>query len=463
MSHGGETELLSGWGRSSPSRARVVRPSSSVEVEKLVAELAGSGEPLLARGLGRSYGDAAQCGGGTVFDCRGLTETLQISSEGLCRASAGVSVADLLSVSVPAGWFIPVTPGTRQVTLGGAVASDVHGKNHHVDGSFSAHLSSLELVTPAGRLTCGPTEAAGAFNATCGGMGLTGVVTELTFQLFSIESSLLRVDTERASDLEACLAILAERPEDYRYSVAWVDGLSSGRNLGRAVITRGNHARAEELPTKAKAEPLSYRPSERLKVPFMPPVTPLSRPSIKVLNELWFQRAPRQRRTTFESIASFFHPLDAVRDWNLAYGPHGFTQYQFVVPFGAESVLRQTFERLAQAGQPPFLVVLKSFGKEAAGHISFPRQGWTLALDLPLGRPGLGEVLDGLDELVAGAGGRVYLSKDSRLTPELIETMYPHLPEWRQELESLDPGGAFTSDLSRRLGLRDGTKTRTRS
>lgn len=455
MSGGGEKVLLTGWGRSAASAARVVSPTSTAEVEKIVSELS-DGESGLAvpRGLGRSYGDAAQCAGATVIDCRQLVGTIEIDEAGRLRAPAGLSIEDLLAHSVGQGWFVPVTPGTRFVTLGGAVASDIHGKNHHVDGSFSAHVSEIELVTPSGTLRCGPEDEVDAFWATCGGMGLTGVVTEVDLQLIPIESAFLKVDTERAPDIEACMAILSDHPERYRYSVAWVDGTASGSNFGRSVITRADHARPDELPGRLAADPLAYGPRSLAAVPLAPPVTPLGSVTIGVLNELWYQKAPRRPRQSFQSIPSFFHPLDAVSSWNLLYGRHGFTQYQFAVPFGAEEVVRQVLEKLGRAGQPPFLVVLKTFGPEAKGHLSFPLEGWTLALDLPLGRLGLGELLDRLDELVLEAGGRVYLSKDSRLAPEALAQMYPRLGQWRAVADRLDPAGVFSSDLGRRLGLR---------
>lgn len=453
MSLAEERQLLAGWGRAGKSAARLVSPSCTQEAEKVLAALGNEGgRPAIARGLGRSYGDAAQCGGGTVIDCRGLTAPFEISPSGLCRAGGGLSIDSLLERAVPAGWFVPVTPGTRQVTVGGAIASDVHGKNHHVDGAFAAHLRRLELVAPTGRILCGPEDP--AFAASCGGMGLTGVITEATFQLIPIESSRIKVETERAGDLDACMALLAERAEEHRYSVAWVDGLAGGRKLGRSVVTRGDHARPAELPAGAAKDPLAYRPRQRFRAPLAPPLSPLSPATIALMNEVWYRKAPRTSKTSFESIASFFHPLDAVGDWNLLYGTRGFIQYQYVVPFGAEEVVRDSLERLGRAGHPPYLVVLKTFGPPGQGHLSFPREGWTLALDLPLGRAGLAEVLDGLDELVAEAGGRVYLTKDSRLRPELLEQMYPRLPAWREEARRLDPDGIMSSDLDRRLGLR---------
>ncbi len=451
----GTRELLSGWGRAVPSVATVATPATMAELEGLVAEVSASrGVRCVARGLGRAYGDAAQSAGGVVLDCRRLDNVLELDeSRCLLRAEAGVSLDALLRQLVPRGYFVPVTPGTRHVTLGGAVASDIHGKNHHVDGSIAAHVERLSMLTAAGPRCCGPGELPDEFAAACGGMGLTGVIAEATLRLLPIETSLMRVDTERAKDLDACLSMLSEERGRYRYSVAWVDALSSGRHLGRAVLTRGDHAGLDELPSLQRRRPLEYTARERLRVPVAPPFSFLTPLSVAAFNELWFRRAPRRRLGELRTIPSFFHPLDSVGCWNVLYGPRGFTQYQFVVPFAADHVVRAALERLSAARVASFLAVLKSFGPQGSGHLSFPMSGWTLALDLPLGSEQLPRILDDLDELVAEAGGRVYLSKDGRLRPQLLRAMYPRLPEWEAVRRRQDPNGIFSSDLSRRLGL----------
>jgi decaprenylphospho-beta-D-ribofuranose 2-oxidase len=454
---GGDRELLSGWGRAAQSAAELVRPKTAEDVVRLVQGGDGTTSgpsALVARGLGRSYGDAAQCAGGTVIDCTGLDRILEIAPETRrARVEAGVSFDALLRTLVPRGFFLPVSPGTRYVTVGGAVASDVHGKNHHVDGSMSAHVEELTLVAPSGTICCGPSQAPAEYFATCGGMGLTGVITEATLRLLPIETSLVKVETTRASDLDACFAALASGQKARRYSVAWIDALARGGRLGRGVVTAGDHALLGDLNQKARRDPLRYDPQARLDVPLEPPSSLLTSASIAAFNELWFRKAPRGPRESLEQIAGFFHPLDGVGHWNRLYGPHGFTQYQFVVPFGREDVVRTTLERFHAARVAPFLAVLKGFGPAGPGPLSFPDEGWTLALDVPLGRAGLGGLLDGLDELVAAAGGRVYLSKDGRLRPELLATMYPRLDEWAEVQSRLDPGGTLVSDLARRLGL----------
>ena len=268
-----------------------------------------------------------------------------------------------------------------------------------------------------------------------------------------ISTSRLLVDTERTRDLDDCLQRLSEGDHRYDYSAAWIDCLARGRSLGRSVLYRGNFATPDQLPAGARRDPLRYRPRQRLRVPVTVPVPVLNRASAAAFNELWYRRAPTHHVGEITEIASFFHPLDAVGDWNKLYGPRGFLQYQFVVPPGAEDVLRRVIGRLAHLGCASFLAVLKRFGPGNPGLLSFPREGWTLALDLPSRTRELGSVLDEIDELVVAAGGRIYLAKDSRLRPDLLGEMYPRLGEFRRVCAAVDPDGVLRSDMSRRLGL----------
>jgi decaprenylphospho-beta-D-ribofuranose 2-oxidase len=447
----GTRRSLSGWGRTSPSVA-TVRVAHDVDtIASAIADDAPRG--VLARGLGRSYGDVAQNGGGLVLDLTALSGIERLDPDaGTVTALAGTSFDAMLRELVPAGWFVPVTPGTRWVTLGGAIANDVHGKNHHREGSLGAHVLSIDLMTADG--TVRPVthdDDRDTFEATIGGAGLTGVIVRATIRLLPISTSRVRVDTERGVDLDDLMARMEAGDAAYRYSVAWIDCLSSGGSLGRGVLSRGDHAEVGELPPSARLEPHRYRPRV---LPPVPPRVPrlVSLPLARAFNEAWFRRAPTQERGALESIASFFHPLDAIGDWNRAYGRDGFVQYQFAVPFGQEHVIQLVIERLVAHRVTAFLGVLKRFGR-GTGLLSFPIEGWTLAIDLPARSPGLHALLATFDRQVADAGGRVYLAKDSTLDRALLPAMYPELDRWREIRERLDPSGIWRSDLGRRLGL----------
>jgi decaprenylphospho-beta-D-ribofuranose 2-oxidase len=336
--------------------------------------------------------------------------------------------------------------------VGGAIANDIHGKNHHHAGSIGNHLVAFELVLPTGGVvTVSSQDDPELFDATLGGMGLTGVITLATLRMLPIATSRVRQDTDKCADLDALMGLMDAEDDDYRYSVAWIDCLARGAALGRGVLTRGDHAEVEDLPHAQRLDPLRYAPSARAGVPALMPGVMTSMAS-RVFNELWFRRAPSRERGRPVPIAPFFHPLDAVRDWNRLYGRRGFLQYQFVVPFGEDAVVRSVVETLATTGCPSFLAVLKRFGP-GRGMLSFPLPGWTLALDIPVGARDLSAMLDGLDRKVIDAGGRVYLAKDSRLDPASLRAMYPELSRWQEVRERVDPQRRLRSDLDRRLDL----------
>ncbi|MBA2309660.1 MAG: FAD-binding oxidoreductase [Pseudonocardiales bacterium] len=433
--------------------ASVVAASSAVQLADALQAAGPRG--VIPRGLGRSYGDAAQNAGGTVLDMTTLRRVHSVDADtGLVDTDAGVSLDELMQRTLPFGLWIPVLPGTRQVTVGGAIAADVHGKNHHVHGSFGNHVRSLELLLADGTVqTLTPDgDTAAEFWATVGGMGLTGVILRARIQLAPVETAYFSVDTERTANLDELMIKLAEGDDRHTYSVAWFDSVSRGNSLGRAVITRGRSARVDELPLKLRRAPLA---SDAPRLGTAPPVFPgglLNRVSVGAFNELWYRKAPRERRGEIQNITTFFHPLDVIGDWNRIYGPRGFLQYQFVVPVGAEDAVRVAVEAISASGHVSFLNVLKRFGAANPGPLSFPMPGWTLAVDMPV-RAGLAELCDELDELVLAAGGRIYLAKDSRVDAATLARMYPRLDEWRKVRDALDPDGVFSSDLQRRLSL----------
>jgi decaprenylphospho-beta-D-ribofuranose 2-oxidase len=444
---------LTGWGRLAPTVARLAEPARPQDVAGLLGAVSGRG--LIARGLGRSYNNAAQNDGGLVISTARLNKIISLDSQtGLATCEAGVSLEQLMVAGLPHGWFVPVSPGTRQVTIGGAIAADVHGKNHHVAGSFGQHVRWLDLLLADGaerRVT--PAAEPDLFWATAGGMGLTGVILRAEIQLKRVETARIRVDTVRTADLDEAMAYLKATDEQFGYTVAWLDCLATGANLGRSVITSGDFAAVDELPPAERRDPLAFRPAARIGAPPGWPPGLINRYTVAVANEAWYRRAPRRREGEIQSIGKFFHPLDGIRNWNRVYGPAGFRQYQYAVPVGQEAAVRQSVEMISSARAPSFVTVLKRFGPGSPGHLSFPIEGWTLALDFPARTPGLDRLLLRLDELVAEAGGRVYLAKDSRVSGEMLAAMYPRLAEFRQLRKQVDPAGLLGSDLSRRLGL----------
>ena len=451
---------LTGWGRTAPSVAAVLGVTGEQDVRRALAAAPDRG--LLARGLGRSYGDAAQNAGGLVLDMTPLQRIHSIDADadadaGWVDVDAGVGLAALMRVLLPLGLWVPVLPGTGQVTVGGAVAADVHGKNHHVAGSLGNHVRTLRLLTADGNvLTLRPEDPAtrDLFWATVGGMGLTGVILRVTLALQRVESGYFVVDTERAPNLDELMARLVQGDHHYPYSVAWFDALTTGKRLGRAVLTRGRSATLadlEELAPRLRAAPLELGSRQVSTVPSLMPPGLLNKVTARAFNEMWFRKAPASRRDV-QRVAQFFHPLDGVSEWNRLYGPRGLCQYQFVVPDGAEDAFRECVRTIAHSGHVSALNVLKRFGPGNPAPLSFPRPGWTLAVDFPVAA-GLEELLRRLDAIVVEAHGRVYLAKDSRLPAATLRRMYPRLEEFRAIRSQVDPTGRFASDLARRLEL----------
>jgi len=403
---------------------------------------------LIARGLGRSYGDAAANADGIVLAPVAPDAGVELDpARGVVTATAGTSLGRLVRYTLPRGFTLPVLPGTAQVTLGGAIAADVHGKNHVGAGSFGRWVEGLDLVDGAGAARrLGPGEDPELFWATVGGMGLTGIVTRATIRLLPVATSRMRVVTRRVDDFDELLARMATEPGP-AYRVAWVDCLAPTGY--RAALEEADHAGIDDLPAAERRDPLGVRTRRVLPAPPVP-ISPLGPRSIRLFNAL---RYARTGGIQLRAADAFFHPLDAVSGWNRLYGRGGLLQYQYAVPDSAADLLRASIDRLRAAGTPPLLAVLKRMGAATPGPLSFPIAGWSLALDLSPagGRPD--RILDELDREVVAAGGRIYLAKDSRTGPETLSAMYPRIPEWRRARACLDPDGRFRSDLGRRTGL----------
>jgi len=452
LSTAGETRTLHGWGRTAPTIATVVTPRTPEEVAAAVTAAGSRG--IIARGLGRSYGDPAQNAGGTVLDMTGLgtIHSIDVDSH-LVDVDAGVSLDTLMRRALPFGLWIPVLPGTRQVTIGGAIGADIHGKAHHVVGSFGNHVVSMTIVLADGsvrELTPDGPESE-LFWATVGGMGLTGVVVRARLKLHPVETAYFKVDTEQIDNLADLMRRQTEDDERYAESVSWFDAVTTGEHFGRGLLTRANHATLEDLSVKQRRDPLKFSAPQLLTIPDVFPPGMINKLTGKIFSELWYRKSPT-RLGAIQNITQFLHPLDGFAEWNRGYGPNGFLQYQFVVPLDRGDVIRTVLERMTSAGQVSALNVLKRFGEGNRAPLSFPKPGWTLCVDIPVG-PGLGELCDELDRVVLDAGGRHYLAKESRTTPEAIRRGYPRLDEWRKIRATVDPEGVFASDMARRLEL----------
>lgn len=442
---------LSGWGRLETATAPAYRPESWKAVEGAV--VAAPETTVLARGLGRSYGDSAVNRSGAILLTERLDRILALDEARLTvTCEGGTSLARLLSFLVPRGWFLPVVPGTRFVSVGGALAADIHGKNHHVDGTIGGHVEELTLLTASGELLrCSPTENAGAFDATIGGMGLTGVILSARLRLLPLETPLVRVVKRRARDLDDLLARLDEEEALSRYSVAWIDGLARGRSLGRGVLIRGDHLPLGELPPGKEAR---GRVSEKAgpTVPCDAPPFLLGPFSVSAFNALYYRAA--REGTSLSEITPFFFPLDALGCWNRLYGRRGFVQYQALVPReAAAEACRRILEEISKERAASFLAVLKTTGPEGRGLLSFPKPGVTLGLDVPNIGARLRPLARRLDEILLRHGGRLYLAKDALTDAATFAEMYPRLAEFRAARARLDPAGRFSSDQARRLGL----------
>lgn len=373
---------------------------------------------------------------------------------GVVDVEAGVSLASVMRSVVPLGYWVPVLPGTRYVTVGGAIASDIHGKNHHSSGSFGNHVVSIDIMYADGTietlLPTGPN--ADVFWATIGGMGLTGIILRAKIRLKATESAFFLVDQERTRSLEETMERLTDgSDESYEYSVAVPDTISTDHRLGRAIFSRGSLARVDDLPEKLRQRALVFKPKQRLSLPEWFPGGVANHRTFRVASSV-FHRIQREQTSAIQSLTRFYHPLDLVGHWNRAYGRNGFLQYQFSVPYGAEDQMALIIERIARSGHRSFLNVFKRMGDSNRAPLSWPHPGLMLSLDF-LPTRNLDPFLDSLDDAVVEAGGRLYFAKDSRMKPHHVPTMYPRLSEWKAIRTRVDPDGVFSSDLARRLEL----------
>ncbi|WP_167101492.1 FAD-binding oxidoreductase [Amycolatopsis granulosa] len=450
-----ERRTLTGWGRTAPTVADVL---TTPDVETIARAVAQAGERgVIARGLGRSYGDPAQNAGGLVIDMTALNTIHSIDPDsGEVDLDGGVSLDQLMKAALPYGLWVPVLPGTRQVTIGGAIANDIHGKNHHSAGSFGNHVLSMDLVTADGKIRTltpdGPESE--LFWATVAGIGLTGIIVRAKIRMKKTESAYFIVDADRTASLDETLELFSNGSDlNYDYSMSVPDLINSDSRLGRATFSRGSLAKLDQLPPKLQADPLKFDAPQLMTLPDVFPNGLGNKLTFGMLNNVWQRTVPKKgARGKIQNLTQFYHPLDMLGEWNRAYGSKGFLQYQFSVPFGREDALKDLCRKIAKSGHYSFLNVFKRMGEGNRAPLSWPSPGWMLSVDFPI-KGGLGRFCTELDEDVLAAGGRLYTAKDSRTTPETFAKMYPRLEEWRKIRQSVDPEGVFASDMSRRLEL----------
>lgn len=408
---------------------------------------------VISRGMGRCYGDSAL--NRTIVSTVDFNHIESFDIEkGIVVCQAGITLDAILRVIVPKGWFLPVTPGTKFVTLGGAVAANVHGKNHHKEGSLAHHLLYMDVMTSNGnRIRCSKHDNVELFYATCGGMGLTGVVVEVAMQLRPIDTAFIRQKTYRAKHLEEIMTLF-ESHQDWTYSVAWIDCLAKGDAMGRSVLMLGEHASQEELTPKYRTTCLELPTKRRKKVPFFVPSFVLNAFTVRLFNFFYYFFSPKSESITLVDYDTFFYPLDHIHDWNKGYGKRGFTQYQCVLPLeGSKEGLSELLTLISESGQGSFLAVLKRFGKESLPGLSFPMEGYTLALDFPMSKKAL-DLMEKLDVVVQRYHGRLYLAKDSRMSEKVFKATYSEYDAFKVLLQDIDADNKFVSLQSKRLNIK---------
>lgn len=430
---------ISGWGRYPVSDAEITSIKSASDQCASVFRTA----PGIARGMGRSYGDSALAS--NIVDTRSMNRLLSFDvQKGILRCEAGVTLAELIPVLLKKGWFLPVTPGTKYITVGGAIASDVHGKNHHSEGCFSQYVTEIKLLGRESKIhSCSREKNPDLFRAVCGGMGLAGIILEAAVKLKKVNSAQLDGMNIKAKDLTHLFELFEEYNE-WPYSVAWLDGRAANNKLGRGLFTAGSPSRDASL---------DYHSPKKIMLPHALPSGIINKPTISFFNFLYYHRMYSESRRMKLSIDAFFYPLDAIGNWNRLYGPNGFLQYQFVLPKSASFIgIKTILETIYHSGKMPALSVLKLMGPENENYLSFPMKGYTLAMDFRLDA-GIFPLLDKLDLMVVDFGGRIYLAKDARMKPAVFERGYPKLDAFREVREKYGFNGFFESVQSKRLGI----------
>jgi decaprenylphospho-beta-D-ribofuranose 2-oxidase len=438
-------ERLSGWAKYPVEDGFVFRPEKTSDLDKILNS--SEFDTYISRGLGRSYGDTALNNQSGVILNLKQNRFLGFDPETcILECEAGVSLEEIIEFFLPKGYFLPVTPGTKYVTLAGAIANDVHGKNHHRDGCISEHIVEFKLYIASGEiLTCSRNENNELFWATVGGIGLTGVIVSIKIKLIKVKSSQIEVDYKKARNIEEAFELFETTDQDYQYSVAWIDCVSKGKNLGRSVLMLGNHSTNDEK--------LEVTKKRKINMAVDLPSFALNHVTVKSFNELYYQ-SYRDNSKKLVDYDSFFYPLDSILNWNRMYGKRGFIQYQFVLPpETSKKGLRHILEKLSNSKRSSFLAVLKSFKQSNNGLLSFPTKGYTLALDIPIKNESLFSFVKELDQLVLSYGGRIYLAKDAEMDSKVFEQMYPTLDKFKKIKKEVDPTNIFSSSMSRRLGI----------
>ncbi|MEJ5918845.1 FAD-binding oxidoreductase [Corynebacterium sp. H78] len=466
-----EARTLTGWGRTAPSTAEVLSTPNLEEIAAAVRAVAEQNDSkpahlrrgVIARGMGRSYGDPAQNSGGLVVDMQALNHIHSIDPESaIVDVDGGVTLDQLMKAALPYGLWVPVLPGTRQVTIGGAIGPDIHGKNHHSAGSFGDHVASMELLVADGRILHLEPEGSAddpdgsLFWATVGGMGLTGIIVRAKIRMTKTETAYFIADGDLTQNLDETIEFHSDGSEvNYTYSSAWFDAISPEPKLGRAAISRGSLAtlaQLEELNPKLAKDPLKFNAPQLMTVPDIFPSFTMNKLSMIAIGELWWLKSGTYKNQV-QNLTQFYQPLDLIGEWNRGYGKKGFLQYQFVVPTDAIEPFKQIIRDIQSSGHYSALNVFKLFGEGNRAPLSYPMPGWNVCVDFPI-KPGLGQFLDELDKRVMEFGGRLYLAKESRTSAENFHQMYPGMEGWLATRNAIDPTGVFQSDMGRRLELR---------